>query len=79
MRITTILVNDVPKVAVRPLDRKALGRFLRNGHTYLSAGASDAVVTHRDADDEEAARWRSALQLHTAWGGSEDTFFGIPL
>lgn len=79
MRVTTILVNDVPKVAVRPNDRKDLGRFLRNGHKYLSAGAADVVVTHRDADEQEAARWQSALQLHTAWGGSEETFFGIPL
>lgn len=79
MRITTILVNDVPRVAVRPNDRKDLGRFLRNGHQYLMAGAADAVITHRDADEQEAARWRSALQLHTAWGGSEETFFGVPL
>lgn len=79
MRITTILVNDVPKAAVRPNDRKDLGRFLRNGHSYLCGGADDAVVSHRDADEPESARWQSALQLHTAWGGSEDTFFGIPL
>lgn len=79
MRITTILVNDIPKVAVRPNDRKALSRFLRNGRQYLSAGDPEASVTHRDADEQEAARWQSAFQLHTAWGGSEDTFFGIPL
>jgi hypothetical protein len=79
MRVTTILVNDIPKVVVRPLDRKDLGRFLRNGLAYLSAGDADAVITHRDADEEEAARWQSGFQLHTAWGGSEDTFFGIPL
>ncbi len=79
MRITTILVNDVPRVAVRPNDRKDLGRFLRNGHQYLMAGAADAAITHRDADEQEAARWRLALQLHTAWGGSEETFFGVPL
>jgi hypothetical protein len=79
MRITTILVDDVPKVAVRPNDRKDLGRFLRNGHKYLSAGAADAVITYRDADEQEAARWYAALELHTAWGGSEEHFFGIPL
>ena len=79
MHITTVLVNDVPKVVVRPNDRKDLGRFLRNGQKYLSDGVADAVLTHRDADEQEAARWRSAFQLHTAWGGSEDTFFGVPL
>jgi hypothetical protein len=79
MRITTILVNDIPKVVVRPLDRKDLARFLRNGHAYLSADAAEAVLTHRDADEHESARWRSALQLHLAWGGSDDTFFGVPL
>jgi hypothetical protein len=79
MRITTILVNGTPKAAVRPNDRKDLQRFLRNGHRYLRDGLAEAVVTHRDADDHETARWRSAFQLHTAWGGSEDTFFGIPL
>lgn len=79
MRITTILVNGIPKVAVRPNDRKDLGRFLRKGHEYLSAGAADVVVAHRDADEHEAARWQSALQLHKAWGGTEETFFGIPL
>jgi hypothetical protein len=79
MRITTILVNDVPKVAVRPNDRKDLQRFLRNGHKYLSGGLSEVIITHRDADEAESARWQSAYQLHTAWGGSDETFFGIPL
>ncbi len=79
MRITTILANDIPKVAVRPNDRKDLGRFLRNGHQYLSGGDPNAALTHRDADEQEVARWQSAYQLHAAWGGSEDTFFGVPL
>ena len=79
MRITTILVNDVPKVVVWPLDRKALGRFLRNGHAYLTEGDPGAVVTHRNAEQTETARWQSAFRLHQAWGGSEDTFFGVPL
>lgn len=79
MRVTTILVNDEPKCVVRPVDRKALGRFLRNGHAYLTEGMGDATVTHRDADGEESARWQSALLLHQVWGGSEDAFFGIPL
>jgi hypothetical protein len=79
MRITTILVNDIPRVAVRPNDRKDLQRFLRNGHKYLSAGVPDVTISHRDADEQESARWQSAFQLHTAWGGSDDTFFGVPL
>lgn len=79
MHITTILVNDIPKVAVRPNDRKALSRFLRNGGKYLSGGVPDATITHRDADATEAARWQSALDLHLAWGGNEEDFFGVPL
>ena len=80
MRVTTILVNDVPRVVVRPVDRKALARFLRNGHGYLTEGfPDDAIVTHRDAQHDENARWQSAFRLHQVWGGSDDTFFGIPL
>ncbi|MGY6217713.1 hypothetical protein ACW73L_21345 [Methylolobus aquaticus] len=80
MRVTTILVNDVPRAVVWPVDRKALARFLRNGHGYLTEGfPDDAIVTHRDAQHDENARWQSAFRLHQVWGGSDDTFFGIPL
>jgi hypothetical protein len=79
MRITTILVNETPKVVVRPVDRKDLMRFLRNANRYLCSEAPEAVVSHRDADETEADRWRAALQLHTVWGGSDENFFGIPL
>lgn len=79
MQVTTILVNDIPKAVVRPNDRKDLSRFLRNGRAYFTAGAPDAELSHRPADEAEAARWRSAYQLHLAWGGSEEWFFGVPL
>lgn len=79
MHITTILVNDVPKVVVRPNDRKALVRFLRNAHNYLSEGHDDAVISHRDADERESERWHSAHRLHLVWGGDDESFFGTPL
>lgn len=79
MKITTILVNDMPKAVVRPVDTKDLRRFLKNARSYLNAGDSDAVITHRDADEQEVARWTAALELHTAWGGERENYFGIPL
>ncbi|MFA5985577.1 MAG: hypothetical protein WC782_16280 [Methylococcaceae bacterium] len=79
MKITTILVDEIPKAVVKPIDTKDLRRFLKNGNAYLSAGNEDANITHREADDAESERWRSAFRLHTAWGGDEDGFFGIPL
>ena len=79
MKITTILVDEIPKAVVRPVDTKDLRRFLKNGKTYLTAGNSDANISHRDADDTECDHWRSAFNLHKAWGGDEEGFFGVPL
>ncbi len=76
---TTIVINDAPRCVVRPTDTKDLVRFIRNGKAYLLADNPDGRITHRNADDSEAARWRDALALHRAWGGSEDEFFGTPL
>ena len=76
---TTILVDDVPLCVVRPTDSKDLQRFIRNGKPYLLADKPHGRVTHRNAGDEEAAKWRSALALHQAWGGSDEDFFGTPL
>lgn len=76
---TTILIDDVRRCVVRPVDMKDLTRFLRNGKAYLLAATPDARLSHRNADDDEAAKWRDALALHKAWGGDEEAFFGIPL
>jgi hypothetical protein len=76
---TTILVDEAPRCVVRPNDTKALNRFLRNGRSYLLAGRPDGAITHRQASEEELARWRSALALHEAWGGADEDFFGVPL
>ena len=80
MPITTILVGNIPTVVVRPVDRKDLLRFLRNGNVYLIGDLPEsAEVTHRDATREESLLWHSARELHRIWGGDEDQFFGIPL
>ena len=76
---TTILIDQVPRCVVRPTDAKALQRFIRNAKEYLLAGNPDGTVSHRNADDAESAKWRDALALHTAWGGAEDDYFGLPL
>ena len=76
---TTILINDVPRCVVRPVDTKDLQRFLRNGKAFLLAEAPDGAVSHRMADAPEVARWQAGLALHTAWGGSEEDYFGLPL
>jgi hypothetical protein len=76
---TTILIDDAPRCVVRPTDSKDLNRFIRNGKTYLASQSPDGRITHRHADDAEAAKWRDALALHKAWGGAEEDFFGIPL
>lgn len=76
---TTILVDEAPRCVVRPNDTKALNRFLRNARDYLLAEQPEGKITHRTATDEEVGRWRSALKLHEAWGGSDEDFFGIPL
>ncbi|POF33879.1 hypothetical protein [Roseibium marinum] len=76
---TTILIDETPRCIVRPTDRKALSRFLRNGKSYLLGERQDATVTHRDATEPELARWNDAFALHKTGGGDEDEFFGVPL
>ena len=76
---TTILIDEAPRCVVRPTDSKDLIRFIRNGKTYLLADNPDGRISHRNADDAEAVRWRNALALHKAWGGAEEDFFGTPI
>jgi hypothetical protein len=76
---TTIMINERPRCVVRPTDNKALLRFLKNGRAYLLAENPEGKITHRNADEAEAAKWRSAFDLHKAWGGDEEAFFGVPL
>jgi hypothetical protein len=79
MAPTTILIDETPRCVVRPTDQKALTRFLRNSRAYLQAGKADGVITHRDADAAELAKWRDGLALHAACGGDEEDFSGVPL
>jgi hypothetical protein len=79
MLATTILVDETPVCVVRPTDRKDLERFVRNGKHYLLADNREGRITHRDADQTEAAKWAKALALHKAWSGAEEGFFGTPL
>jgi hypothetical protein len=74
-----VLVDGVPKCVIRPTDKKALDRFIRNGKKWLQAGNSEAECTYRPADELETAKWKDAYALHMAWGGDEEGFFGIPL
>lgn len=76
---TTILIDEVPRCVVRPVDTKDLNRFLRNAKSYLLADSPAGTVSHRMADAQEMARWQAGLTLHTAWGGSEEDYFGLPL
>lgn len=76
---TTIVIDEAPRCVVRPTDTKDLNRFIQNGKAYLLANNPDGKITHRHADDFEAAKWRNALALHKAWGGDEEAFFGTPL
>ncbi|MDY6956880.1 MAG: hypothetical protein SVO96_08420 [Pseudomonadota bacterium] len=76
---TTILVDESPRCVVRPNDTKALNRFIRNGRPFLLGDNTGGAISHRLADAPELARWRDALALHEACGGSEDEFFGVPL
>ncbi len=76
---TTILVDEAPRCVVRPTDMKDLNRFIRNGKTYLLAENLTGKITHRGADETEAAQWQKGLALHKAWGGADEDFFGIPL
>ena len=76
---TTILIDEAPRCVVRPTDMKDLLRFIRNGKTYLLGENPGGRISHRNADDCEAAKWKNALALHRAWGGVDEDFFGIPL
>ena len=76
---TTILIDEAPRCVVRPTDTKDLNRFIRNGKAYLLAEKPDGKITHRNAEEAEAVKWRSALALHKAWGGNDEDFFGTPL
>jgi hypothetical protein len=76
---TTILIDEKPRCVVRPTDNKDLIRFIRNGKTYLLAENPDGKIAHRNADEDEATKWRNALALHRAGGGAEEEFFGTPL
>jgi hypothetical protein len=76
---TTILIDEAPRCVVRPNDTKDLNRFIRNGKTYLLADKPDGKITHRGASHAEMVQWQNALALHRAWGGEEETFFGVPL
>ncbi len=76
---TTILIDEAPRCVVRPVDMKALTRFIRNGKDFLLTGNPNGAITHRTADEAESAKWRNALALHKAWGGEDEDFFGIPL
>ncbi|MGO9392150.1 hypothetical protein [Rhodoblastus sp.] len=75
----TILVDEKPKCVVRPNDMKGLQRFLRNGKSWLLADQPDGAVSYREADERERQAWRNASDLHRAWGGDDEDFFGVPL
>ncbi|MDD2876936.1 MAG: hypothetical protein PHT60_05005 [Acidiphilium sp.] len=52
---------------------------MRNGRAYLLSGNPQGRMTHRNANECEAAKWGDALALHKTWGGAEEEFFGVPL
>lgn len=79
MMPTTILIDDRPRCIVRPIDTKALDRFIRNGRGYLLADHPAGSISHRPASEDEAALWHDAFALHLAWGGDDEAFFGLPL
>lgn len=79
MLATTILVDEVPICVVRPTDRKDLERFIRNGKKFLLADNGDGKISHREADAGESSKWQRAFALHRAWGGDDESFFGVPL
>jgi hypothetical protein len=76
---TTILIDESPRCVVRPTDTKDLNRFIRNGKTFLLAENPAGKITHRTANEAESHKWREAFALHKAWGGDDESFFGIPL
>lgn len=79
MQVQTIEVDGIARYVVRPVDRKAMMRFLNRGREWLLRNNPDGAVSHRDAIADEAEKWEAAFALHTIWGGDEDGFFGIPL
>jgi len=64
---------------VRPTDTRDLNRFIRNGKGFLLAERPEGKITHRAPTETELSKWQSGLALHTAWGGAEEEFFGLPL
>ncbi len=79
MQVTTIVIGGQPRYVVRPVDNKALNRFLTKARTWLLQDQPEATITHRSALDAESERWKAAFDLHCVWGGDENEFFGIPL
>jgi hypothetical protein len=76
---TTILIDEAPRCVVRPNDMKDLKRFLRNAKGFLLAERPDGKITHRNANEGESQKYRTALALHKACGGEDENFFGTPL
>jgi hypothetical protein len=70
----TILIDEAPRCVVRPTDTKDLNRFIRNGKTYLLAENPNGKITHRNADQGEAMRWRNASRC-TRLGEAPMTIF----
>ena len=80
MQVTVLEIGGTARYVVRPVDHKALNRFLTRASAFLLRDAPpDATLTHRPAQPPETARWQAAYDLHCAWGGDEEQFFGIPL
>ena len=79
MHPTVLEIDGIARYVVRPVDTKALSRFLVKARPWLLRDGPDAAITHRPADPTESARWQTAFDLHRIWGGDEDEFFGIPL
>ncbi len=75
----TILVDEKPRCVVRPNDMKGLQRFLRHGKSWLLARNTEGKLACREADDAEKSLWADALDLHRAWGGGDEDYFGTPL
>lgn len=79
MQVIVLEIGGTPRYVVRPVDHKALSRFLNKARTWLLQDSPDAAITHRPADPSETARWQHARDLHHIWGGDDEEFFGIPL
>ena len=79
MQVTVLEIDGIGRYVVRPVDQKALTRFLSRARTWLLRDSPDGTISHRPAVADEIARWQTAHDLHSVWGGDEDEFFGIPL